>query len=212
MPEASEKTISVGDQAPAFDLQDTEGERPPLGERQRAPRLWSCSPATTAPTRSPGTTGSPRSRATTRTAACACLRSTPTTPSGIPADSFEAMKERARGRWLAHAVPARRDAGGRPAYGAQTTPDVFLIDAGGSAALPRRARTRLRRSVAERRMAARRARRGAGRPRSRPAETKPVGCTIKWKPVAPTREPRDGAAWVMTIFPVVRESSALAAP
>ena len=48
-------------------------------------RPWSCSRATTARTRSPGTTGSPTRRATTQTAASASWRSTPTTPTATPA-------------------------------------------------------------------------------------------------------------------------------
>ena len=51
----------------------------PLPARRR--RRSSSGPATTARTRSPGTTGSSTSRATTPTAACASSPSTPTTPS-----------------------------------------------------------------------------------------------------------------------------------
>ena len=83
-----------------------------------------------------------------------------------PRDSYEAMRRRVAAEdWP---MPYLHDATQEVAraYGAKTTPDVFVLDSERPAALPRRAGLRLRRSRAERRVAARRARRGAGRTRS----------------------------------------------
>ena len=62
--------------------------------RRRRRRRCSCSRATTARTRSRGTTGSRRRRVTTRTAACASWRSTPTTPSATRAIPTRRCSER----------------------------------------------------------------------------------------------------------------------
>jgi len=100
-----------------------------------------------------------------------------------PADSFEAMQERVRreGGWP---MPYLHDATQEVAraYGAQTTPDVFVIDSSG--------RLRYRgapdadhgdpsQNAAWLRGALDAVLAGAD---PDPAETKPVGCSIKWKP------------------------------
>jgi peroxiredoxin len=98
-----------------------------------------------------------------------------------PRDSFEAMKERvAREQWP---MPYLRDESQEVArtFGAKTTPDVFVFDSGGRLAYrgapdadyddPGQNATWLRASldaVLE-----------GGLPEQ--AETKPVGCSIKWK-------------------------------
>ena len=84
--EMNAMTIAIGEhgtrvRAPRHRRRDVDGAR----LRRRLLRPWSCSPATTARTRWPGTTGSPTPRATTPSAACASWRSTPTTPSATRA-------------------------------------------------------------------------------------------------------------------------------
>jgi hypothetical protein len=99
-----------------------------------------------------------------------------------PRDSYEAMQARVRGDggWPAPYLYDESQEVAR-AYGAKTTPDVFVVDSGGTlryrgapdadygdesqnAAWLRGALDALL---------------GGGRPD--PAETKPVGCSIKWK-------------------------------
>jgi peroxiredoxin len=100
-----------------------------------------------------------------------------------PRDSFEAMRARveADGGWPA---PYLRDDSQQVAraYGAQTTPDVFVIDGAGRLAYrgapdedyddPRHAAAWLRTALDAVL---------AGTP-PEPAETRPVGCSVKWKP------------------------------
>jgi peroxiredoxin len=109
----------------------------------------------------------------------------PNDPERYPADSYEAMKERvaADGGWP---LPYLRDESQEAAkrFGAKTTPDVFVFDAGG--------RLRYRgapdpdhrdpsqdavwlRDALDTLLA-------GGEPE--PAQTEPVGCSIKWKPGA----------------------------
>ena len=170
--------LNIGDTAPPFELPATDGSA--YGPRRRRPR-WS-SPATTARTRSPGTTGCSRWRVDYQGRGVQVLFVNPNDAVSHPRDSFDAMKERveADGGWPA---PYLRDESQEVAraYGAKTTPDVFVLDAARRAALPRRARPRLRGSVRGRRVAARR----RSTPCSpgdapEPAETEPVGCSVKW--------------------------------
>jgi peroxiredoxin len=100
-----------------------------------------------------------------------------------PADSYEAMKERvaADGGWP---LPYLRDESQEVAraYGAQTTPDVFVFDAEGRLRYrgapdpdyrePSQGAVWLREAL-DAVLA------GEESPR---AETEPVGCSIKWKP------------------------------
>ena len=153
-----------------------------VGDRRRRRPPSSCSPATTARTRSPGTTASPTPRATTPTAACGSWRSTPTTPTRHPRDSLRGDAGAGRlartGRCptsttrprtsRAPTAPRRRRTcscstpSGRLRY--RGAPDSDYDDPGQQAAWLRDA------------LDAR-----AGRAEPAPAETKPVGCSIKWK-------------------------------
>ena len=85
-----------------------------------------------------------------------------------PRDSFDAMRERVAGDggWPMPYLYDESQEVAR-AYDAKTTPDCFVIDADGPDRLPRRPRRRLPGPVAQRRLAARRDRRGAGRRRAR---------------------------------------------
>ena len=142
-------------------------------------------------------TGSPTRRATTPIAACGFLAINSNDADRYPRDSYEAMQQRVAAEdWP---MPYLHDASQEVArsYGAKTTPDVFVLDAERPASLPRRARRRLRRPRPAGVVAARRARRGAGRREPARAETKPVGCSIKWKLIriaASSRTSRQGSA------------------
>ena len=108
--------------------------------------------------------------------------STPTTPSATRATPStrcaSASTPTAAGRCPTSTTRARRSPRLRRQDDARLLPDRRR----GPDRLPRRARRRLPGPVAERRLAARGARRGARRARApEPAETKPVGCSIKWK-------------------------------
>jgi peroxiredoxin len=100
-----------------------------------------------------------------------------------PADSFEAMQERVRrdGGWP---MPYLHDATQEVAraYGAQTTPDVFVIDSGGTVryrGAPDADHGDPSQNAAWLRGALDAVLAGSD---PDPAETKPVGCSIKWKP------------------------------
>ena len=148
---------------------------------------WS-SPATTAPTRSPGTTGCSPSRATTPTAACASSLVNPNDAERYPRDSLEAMRERvaARGTWP---MPYLRDETRRsPAPTARRrrpTCSSSTPTARCATAARRTPTTATRRCDAG--VAARRARRRARRREPGAPETEPVGCSVKWKRVSLSR-------------------------
>ena len=94
--------LSIGDQAPGFELEDTEGTTHSLadGDRSRPP---SSSPATTAPTRSPGTTASWTSPRDYEPQGVRVLLISPNDAERYPRDSYEAMQQRVRddGGWPA---------------------------------------------------------------------------------------------------------------
>ena len=72
------------------------------------------------------------SRAITPAAACASSRSTRNHGERYPADSYEAMRERVPNseKWpLPYLHDSRQDVA--RAYGAKTTPDVFVVDSEG---------------------------------------------------------------------------------
>jgi peroxiredoxin len=100
-----------------------------------------------------------------------------------PRDSFEAMRERvtADGGWPApYLHDATQEVAG--AYGARTTPDVFVLDTGGKLAY-RGAPDADHQDPSLRAGWLREALDAvlAGEPVRR-AETEPVGCSIKWRP------------------------------
>ena len=99
-----------------------------------------------------------------------------------PRDSYEAMQKRVRddGGWPAPYLYDESQEVAR-AYGAKTTPDVFVVDGEGRLRYRGAPDADYNDPNAERRLAARRAGRGTRRPDPDPAETEPVGCSIKWK-------------------------------
>ena len=121
-----------------------------------------------------------RSRATTPTVACGCSQINSNDAANYPRDSLEAMRERVAAGELADPYLHDETQEVARAWGAKTTPDCFVTDAGGRR-LPRRAGCRPRdpslnaawlREALDAVLAGDRPAR---------AETKPVGCSIKWK-------------------------------
>lgn len=100
-----------------------------------------------------------------------------------PRDSFAAMRERvaADGGWPA-AYLRDEDQSVARAYGARTTPDVFVVDAAGLLAY-RGAPDADHRDPAQDAAWLRGALEAvAGGRAPDPAETEPVGCSVKWRP------------------------------
>ena len=176
-------TIAPGASAPPFELPDTDGARHALGgDGEAAPAtvvVFTCNHCPYA------LAWHDRLLAVARDYAERGVRTLFVNPNDAvryPRDSYEAMQERVRadGGWPA---PYLRDEDQEVAraYGARTTPDVFVVTADGAVAYrgapdadhgdPGQDAAWLREAlddVLE------------GRP-ARRAETKPVGCSIKWR-------------------------------
>ena len=172
---------TVGDPAPAFELPDTDGVRHAV-DGGRAPAtvvVFTCNHCPYA------LAWHDRLLAAARDYADRGVRFVAVNPNDAqryPRDSYEAMQERVRrdGGWP---IPYLRDESQEVAraYGARTTPDVFVIDAGGRIAYrgapdadwddPRQSAAWLRAALDDVL---------AGREVRRP-ETRPVGCSIKWR-------------------------------
>ena len=172
-------STAIGTDAPTFALPDTDGaEQAALGESR--PRRSSSSPATTAPTRWRGTTGSSPSPRTTPT--CKVLAVNSNDAERYPRDSFDAMRERvaADGGWPMPYLYDESQEVAR-AYDAKTTPDCFVVDADGRIAY-RGAPDADHQDPSQNAAWLREALDAvlAGEEPSR-AETEPVGCSIKWK-------------------------------
>jgi peroxiredoxin len=174
--------LSVGDQAPDFQLKDTEGAEHSLaanGESRAAVVVFTCNHCPYALAWHDRLADVARDYADRGVGMLAICSND---AERFPADSFEAMQKRVRedGGWP---MPYLHDASQEAAlaYGAQTTPDVFVIDSEG--------RVRYRGAPdrdygdpsvnAEWLRGALDAVLGGSDPD--PAETKPVGCKIKWK-------------------------------
>ena len=181
MPEAPEKTISVGDQAPDFELQDTEGARHSLSENGEGPTavLFTCNHCPYALAwhdRLIAVARDYADRGVRMLAICS------NDAERYPADSFEAMQARVRadGGWP---MPYLHDPTQEVAraYGAKTTPDVFLVDSGGIV----RFRGSPDRDYGDPSVNAEWLRGALDAVLTGsdpdPAETKSIGCRIKWK-------------------------------
>jgi peroxiredoxin len=182
MPEAPEQTISTGDQAAAFELQDTEGALHSLSANDGGPTavVFTCNHCPYALAWHDRIADVARDYADRGVRVLAICSND---AERYPADSFEAMQSRVRedGGWP---MPYLHDATQEVAraYGAQTTPDVFLVDSDGIL----RYRGAPDRDYGDPSLNAEWLRGAldavlAGSDPD-PANTKPIGCSIKWKP------------------------------
>ena len=173
--------ISLGDQAPDFELPDTDGQTHSLanGDGQPTVLVFTCNHC-------------PYSLAWQDRIADAArdyepkgvrfLAINPNDASRYPADSYEAMKERVQSEdWpLPYLRDESQDAA--RAYGAKTTPDVFVLDSEGRLRYrgapdsdyrdPSQNAVWLREALDDLL--------SGNDPRR--SETEPVGCSVKWKP------------------------------
>jgi peroxiredoxin len=171
--------IKLGDQAPSFDLPDTDGQSHTLYNGD-APTVvvFTCNHCPYALAWQDRINDAAREYGER---GVRFLAINPNDADRYPGDSYEAMKERvSQEDW---SLPYLRDESQEVAraYGAQTTPDVFVLDAEG--------RLRYRGAPDEdygdpsKNASWLRAALDAlleGRA-PEPAETKPVGCSVKWK-------------------------------
>jgi peroxiredoxin len=172
-------TISIGDPAPSFELPDTEGERHRLEDSAPATVVvFTCNHCPYALAWHDRIVAAARDYAD-RGVRFLAINSNDATR--YPRDSFEAMRERVRTEdWP---LPYLHDESQEvaSAWGAKVTPDVFVLDSEG--------RLRYRgaadgdhsdpsQSAAWLRGALDAVLEGAT---PEPAETEPVGCSIKWK-------------------------------
>jgi peroxiredoxin len=171
--------ISIGDKAPAFELPDTKGERHSLGDGNGAPTVlvFTCNHCPYALAWHDRINDAAREYGDR----VRFLAINPNDADRYPRDSFEAMKERvSREDW---SLPYLRDESQdvARAYGAQTTPDVFVVDAGGTLryrGAPDEDYNDPSQNAAWLRGALDALLEGRV---PEPAETKPVGCSVKWK-------------------------------
>jgi peroxiredoxin len=175
--------MRVGDEAPDFELEDTDGDSHSLSEGGGWPAtvvVFTCNHCPYALAWHDRILDAARDYAER---GVRVLAVNPNDADRYPADSFDAMRERVRddGGWP---VPYLRDETQEVAhaYDAKTTPDVFVVDA------ERRVRYRGAPDADHQDPSQEAAwLRGAvdavleGRDPD-PAETEPVGCSVKWKP------------------------------
>jgi peroxiredoxin len=167
--------IGIGDQAPEFDLPNTDGDQQPL--QTPAVVIFTCNHCPYALAWHGRLMQAARDYPDVHFFAI-----NPNDAERYPRDSFDAMKERVRAgeRWP---MPYLRDESQEVAraYGAKTTPDVFVVDSGGALRYrgapdpdsndPTLNATWLREALDAML---------AGEEVARP-ETEPVGCSVKWK-------------------------------
>jgi peroxiredoxin len=174
-------SLTLGDQAPAFELPDTDGNSHTLanGETKATAVIFTCNHCPYALAWHDRILAAARDY---EARGARVLLISPNDAERYPRDSYEAMQERVRadGGWPAPYLYDETQEVAR-AYGAKTTPDVFLVDADG--------KLRYRGAPdADYNDPGQNAEwlRGAldavleGRDPD-PAETDPVGCSVKWK-------------------------------
>jgi peroxiredoxin len=167
--------IDIGDQAPAFDLPDTDGDRQPL--QTPAVVIFTCNHCPYALAWHERLMQAARDYPDVHFFAI-----NPNDAERYPRDSFDAMKERVRAG-EAWPMPYLRDESQEVAraYGAKTTPDVFVVDSGGAlryrgAPDPDSNDPTLNATWLREALDALLAGEEPGR-----QETEPVGCSVKWR-------------------------------
>ena len=172
--------LFVGDQAPDFELEDTEGASHSFQAQGEQPTaiVFTCNHCPYALAwhdriLDVARDYAPRARV---------LLISPNDAQRYPRDSYEAMQQRVRadGGWPAPYLYDETQEVAR-AYGAKTTPDVFVVDSGGTLryrGAPDADYDDPGQNAEWLRGALDAVLNGAD---PEPAETKPVGCSIKWK-------------------------------
>jgi peroxiredoxin len=175
--------MKVGDEAPDFELEDTDGDSHSLSEGDGWPAtvvVFTCNHCPYALAWHDRILDAARDYAAP---GVRFLAVNPNDAERYPADSFDAMRDRVHedGGWPLPYLRDETQAVAR-AYGAKTTPDVFVVD------VERRVRYRGAPDADHQDPSQKAAwLRGAvdavleGRDPD-PAETEPVGCSVKWKP------------------------------
>jgi peroxiredoxin len=170
---------AIGDQAPTFTLPDTEGNTHEPGEAPATVVVFTCNHCPYALAWHDRIVGVARDYADR---GVRVLAVNPNDADTYPRDSLQAMRARVEGGEF-EGVPYLRDESQNVAraYGAKTTPDVFVLDAGGLLRYrgapdadhddPAQNAAFLRGALDEVL---------TGRDPD-PVETPPVGCSIKWK-------------------------------
>ena len=170
-------TLAIGDEAPDFMLPDTSGDDHSLPRDEVAAVVFTCNHCPYALAWHDRIVDAARDYPDVRFFAI-----NPNDAERYPNDSFEAMRERVErdGGWP---LPYLHDESQEVArgYGARTTPHVFVVDADGRVRYagapdsdhrdPGQRAAWLREALDSVR---------AGRD-PEPAETEPVGCSVKWK-------------------------------
>ena len=175
-------TLSIGDTAPDFALPDTNGDEWSLSDGEGSVAtvvVFTCNHCPYALAWHDRIMDAARDYSDREVR---FLAINPNDADRYPSDSFEAMKQRVASEdWP---MPYLRDESQdvAHAYGARTTPDVFVVDADGRL----RYRGAPDRDYADPRLRAEWLRSAldsvlAGEDPAEP-ETRPVGCSIKWKP------------------------------
>ena len=178
---AQATATKVGDLAPGLELPDTEGQVHTLPSRARRRRPWWCGPATTALTRSPGTTGWSQVARDYAPRGVRFLAVNSNDAERYPRDSLEAMRERVREEeWPFPYLHDESQAAARE-WAAQVTPHVYVLD-GDLRVRYEGAPDADHMDPAQNAAWLREALDDVldGREVSR-AESEPVGCSIKWK-------------------------------
>lgn len=173
-------TLALGDQIPSFDLPDTAGERHAPGDAPATVVVFTCNHCPYALAWHDRIADVARAEASSGVRVLAINSND---AERYPRDSYAAMSERVAGDPGAWPMPYLHDADQRVAhaFGARTTPDVFVFDASGTLAYrgapdadwedPSLDAGWLRAALADVL---------AGRPVAVPL-TEPVGCSIKWR-------------------------------
>jgi peroxiredoxin len=171
--------ISIGDAAPAFDLPDTEGARQSLSNGATATAVvFTCNHCPYALAWHDRIADVARDYADR---GVRVLAINPNDGERYPADSYESMQQRVRDEdWpMPYLHDESQDVA--HAFGAKTTPDVFVVDSGGR--LRYRGAPDSDHSDPSQNAAWLRGALDAlldGRDPD-PTETEPVGCSVKWK-------------------------------
>jgi peroxiredoxin len=175
-------TLVIGDVAPAFELTDTEGARRSSAPPEGSPAtvvVFTCNHCPYALAWHDRIADAARDYADR---GVRFLAINPNDSERYPRDSYEAMRERARREdWpMPYLHDATQDVA--RAYGAKTTPDVFVLDSDGR--LRYRGAPDSDHDDPSKRAAWLRDALDAVLTGAEPArpETQPVGCSIKWKP------------------------------